>query len=398
MNKLIKKYRKILALSASVFLIPATSLVIATKCTSENNSDKNQDKESKSMLLNDQYFESIDAFFSKNITYSVFDPWTSKETEVTKTFWEFYKAVDATISHVIDGDTVKVTFESIEKANEQAGKSNAFSTQELNIRIPFIDTPEAYVITEFVLAENRKQEEKPQAEIDQIFKNLENEIAQAKSSGDNNTAQQKTAKLNDLRNKLEINRVERSLSHFDTEYARKLLPVGKKVKLISDNWADKSYERSVAHILFQDETTNQWKLFSLEMLKNGYTLPRLTNTEVSNYKKQTELDSEQENSDSFGALVMPYIVNAFNYGIKQQKGFYSQEVFESIKSKYPNSISSRISTPLELSKFYGEHGNIYSDSKDFLMLPDESEFRSLKTNSNFYKINGIFKISQIKFS
>ncbi|QIW62221.1 hypothetical protein [Mycoplasmopsis gallinacea] len=384
MNFFKNKKRKILTSSVGIFLINMPLLSLAVQCST--NSSKSTDM--KTIEINDKYFDTLSENFDKTYTITSFDPYNEEvKTTTQKDFWTHYKAVEGTVTRVTDGDTVKVTLnaEELQKAKELT--NNLITDSAISLRIPFIDTPEAYTVDPFAASPKSPNEKSPE-EIKQIFDEKEAEIARLKSEG-NEEYKNKQAELDLLKEKLKINRIEKSLSELDTEFAKSLL-LNKKVRMISSNWGDKSYNRNVAHIFYQDETTGKWKLFSLEVLKNGYSLPRLTDSEIKGYLST----KDSEDPKLINTLLLPYIANAFNYGYKKGLGFYSDKTFEILKEKFPNDINKKISSPDDLVKYYGEHGNIYSDAKEFFQLPGSSGFSELKSEDNYYKLNKInIKIS-----
>ncbi|APJ38761.1 hypothetical protein BLA55_03965 [Mycoplasmopsis pullorum] len=105
---------------------------------------------------------------NKIIKYTKYNYFSGVSTEVTQNFWEYYHAVDAEIVRVIDGDTVVVKFDDLKLAQEQSGAESHITENQINIRIPFIDTPEAYVVDPFVSASNKQKEKTPE-EIQAIF-------------------------------------------------------------------------------------------------------------------------------------------------------------------------------------------------------------------------------------
>ncbi|APJ38101.1 hypothetical protein BLA55_00100 [Mycoplasmopsis pullorum] len=336
---------------------------------------------------------------NKIIKYTKYNYFSGVSTEVTQNFWEYYHAVDAEIVRVIDGDTVVVKFDDLKLAQEQSGAESHITENQINIRIPFIDTPEAYVVDPFVSASNKQKEKTPE-EIQAIFDAQQAKIDEAKKAGDQKQVTVEEANLEILKNKLKINRIERTLSELDTEFAKSVLKVGKKVKLIADNWATRSYDRYVTHILYQDETSGQWKLYALELLKNGYTLPIINDTTVVAYNTYKK-NEENEPNPSFELLATPYIANAYNYGFINQKGFYSPETVNKVnnilKEKYgiENVLNKRIEKPDDLVVFYSEHGKSFSSAREFFMLPSNPEFGGLETRKNYYKLNGISKIKNV---
>ncbi|AZZ65429.1 hypothetical protein DMC14_001320 [Metamycoplasma phocicerebrale] len=246
----------------------------------------------KDLKLNKTYsidikdIDNVGTMFDRNIKYSEYNKITGEETEKTTTLWEYFSLVEGNIAKVSDGDTINI------KVTKGSPNGIIKIGQLIKIRIPLIDT----------LEENTE----------------------------------------------DVTEREKNLAHLDSEYARSILPIGSKVRLISDDgWINKSYDRSVGYLFYGD---GYKKNFSISMLANGWTLPRFNERVLKSFMFEYNKKDKSLVSD----YLLPFVAHAFNEGFINKKGFYnSNGVNIKLNGKKTNI---KFKNPQALSKEYLSHG------------------------------------------
>ncbi|MDD1358500.1 thermonuclease family protein [Metamycoplasma hyosynoviae] len=324
--------KKILKFSVLPIIIPSSliPLALASKaCGYDYTTMKNIP--SKGHIVEFKNYQKIGKVFDqkvKGIVNLIEDP-TSPVVRVEKehTYWEWFSYVDAEIISITDGDTLKVKILTDPFSVDGSPNTKVVKGQEFKLRISSIDTLE---------------EHKP--------------------------------------NGGEVNEIEKNFAALDHKYAEKLIPVGSKVRLISDNWQNTSYNRLVTSLFFGE---NYERNFSCEMLAGGYTLPR-----IQDRRKQFQADYlTKGKKNSILTLLLPYLAYAYNEGIAEKRGFYSKTDPEVIKLKKHYNL--KIDTVYELADLYKEHGDMagqgeYILSPKYSTNPDnktDNIFRFMKKNS-----------------
>ncbi|MGX9395194.1 thermonuclease family protein [Mycoplasma sp. 1781] len=150
---------------------------------------------------------------------------------------------------------------------------------------------------------------------------------------------------------------ERKLSNLDSAYVENILQ-GKNVRLVSDNWSNNSYSRYVAYVFFGDSFE---KNFSIEMLANGWTLPRIGALDFKTFVN----DYEKTEKSAVLSYLLPYAARAFNDGYFNNKGFYAKEgVNISVGGQ---DLNLKFKLPVDLSKEYQAHGSdLINDAYQFM--------------------------------
>lgn len=157
-----------------------------------------------------------------------------------------------------------------------------------------------------------------------------------------------------------VNPKEKALAQEDKAFAEEMLPVGSKVKVVPpDGKITYSYTRIVAHIFFG---ANFEKNYSIELVSNGYTLPRIGDDD----KFQFRDSYTQIRKQSIQGILLPYFAYAFNEGIEKKRGFYNPERINEGKTFFRNVA--------EFNKMYITHGNLMP----FLEYVLDSKFSSMK--------------------
>ncbi|AZG68398.1 hypothetical protein [Mycoplasma struthionis] len=227
--------------------------------------------------------------------------------------WDLFNYAEGEITRIADGDTVRVR---ITKQPKAVASGRIEIPDEISIRIPMIDTLE---------------ENTPSA----------------------------TPR-------------ERGLAKMDSDYAKSMLPLGTRVRVVAENWASKSYNRFVAYVFFGD---NFERNFGIEMLAAGYTLARLDGNEA--FAFSNDLDLPQENAKPIRSYLLPYAAYAFNEGILEKRGFYGA----------PTSFAN----PYVFSKEYKDHGVSIVNSSLPILHPKLWEKPSLANEKN-----NIYKVLELK--
>lgn len=259
------------------------------------------------------------------------DPQTGlpKLEEYTETYWDWFHSMEGEITKVVDGDTV---YARITKLPKTIGNySTTFKVgQIIKLRIPSIDTLEEHV---------------PNKEVDPV---------------------------------------EKAYALRDHAFAESLLPVGTKVRMVSPNWANKTYDRYLADLFFGE---NFERNFSTEMLAGGYTLPRLPwNGEYlasfrSNYNRKVK--------ETYTDLILPYLAYAFNDGIAKKRGFYNwknQELKQAGLKYFKN--------PYQFSANYKSHGTSLISESEGILSSKFSKYRKNEKNQLFRWIQHTNKLLQ----
>ena len=259
------------------------------------------------------------------------DPQTGlpKLEEYTETYWDWFHSMEGEITKVVDGDTV---YARITKLPKKIGNySTTFKVgQIIKLRIPSIDTLEEHV---------------PNKEVDPV---------------------------------------EKAYALRDHAFAESLLPVGTKVRMVSPNWANKTYDRYLADLFFGE---NFERNFSTEMLAGGYTLPRLPwNGEYlasfrSNYNRKVK--------ETYTDLILPYLAYAFNDGIAKKRGFYNWKNKELKQAglKY-------FKNPYQFSANYKSHGTSLISESEGILSSKFSKYRKNEKNQLFRWIQHTNKLLQ----
>ncbi|TPI03086.1 thermonuclease family protein [Mycoplasma struthionis] len=270
-------------------------------------------------LINDSYpvdfsdYKNVGKVFDKVVKQKVRDE-NGNIVEKSISLWDLFNYAEGTISKLADGDTVRVR---ITNPPKPRGGTKFDIPEEISIRIPMIDTLE---------------ENTPSA----------------------------TPR-------------ERELAAMDSAYARTLLPVGTKVRVVAaEGWSSKSFNRFVAYVFFGENFTRN---FGIEMLAGGYTLARLEGNDAfvfSNY-----LDTPAETAKSIRAYLLPYAAYAMNEGILKKRGFYGA----------PTSFDG----PYVLTKEYKDHGQSMVDNSLPILHPKLWEKPSLANEKN-----NIYKVLELK--
>lgn len=259
------------------------------------------------------------------------DPQTGlpKLEEYTETYWDWFHSMEGEITKVVDGDTV---YARITKLPKKIGNySTTFKVgQIIKLRIPSIDTLEEHV---------------PNKEVDPV---------------------------------------EKAYALRDHAFAESLLPVGTKVRMVSPNWANKTYDRYLADLFFGE---NFERNFSTEMLAGGYTLPRLPwNGEYlasfrSNYNRKVK--------ETYTDLILPYLAYAFNDGIAKKRGFYNwknQELKQAGLKYFKN--------PYQFSANYKSHGTSLISESEGILSSKFSKYSKNEKNQLFRWIQHTNKLLQ----
>ncbi|MCY2903024.1 thermonuclease family protein [Mycoplasmopsis arginini] len=285
----------------SLFLsVPMLSIpFVAISCSNENQDFFDNLNLNSTFVVEKDKIEEVGKIFDSTIeTEEIINFETKEKRIVSKSLWEKFSAVDGKITRIFDGDTVEVVIE-----NKLVESNNAFNVgDKVKVRIPLIDT----------LEQNVK----------------------------------------------DVTEREKKLSHIDTEYVHNVLKPGTKVRLISDNWTDGSYDRKIAYLFFGEGFK---KNFSIDMLANGWTLPRINNNDLIAFIS----DFNNVDKSSVKSYLLPFVARAFNHGYINKKGFYVNEgVNITLNNKQ---INIKFNLPMDLAKEYIAHGStLMSDAYQFL--------------------------------
>ena len=259
------------------------------------------------------------------------DPQTGlpKFKEYTETYWDWFHSMEGEITKVVDGDTV---YAKITKLPKKIGNyETTFKVGDIiKLRIPSIDTLEEHV---------------PNKEVDPI---------------------------------------EKAYALRDHAFAESLLPVGTKVRMVSPNWANKTYDRYLADLFFGE---NFERNFSTEMLAGGYTLPRLPwNGE---YLASFRSNYNHKIKETYTDLILPYLAYAFNDGIAKKRGFYNwknEELKQAGLEYFKN--------PYQFSANYKSHGTSLISESEGILSSKFSKYRKNEKNQLFRWIQHTNKLLQ----
>lgn len=259
------------------------------------------------------------------------DPQTGlpKFKEYTETYWDWFHSMEGEITKVVDGDTV---YAKITKLPKKIGNyETTFKVGDIiKLRIPSIDTLEEHV---------------PNKEVDPI---------------------------------------EKAYALRDHAFAESLLPVGTKVRMVSPNWANKTYDRYLADLFFGE---NFERNFSTEMLAGGYTLPRLPwNGE---YLASFRSNYNHKIKETYTDLILPYLAYAFNDGIAKKRGFYNwknKELKQAGLEYFKN--------PYQFSANYKSHGTSLISESEGILSSKFSKYRKNEKNQLFRWIQHTNKLLQ----
>lgn len=259
------------------------------------------------------------------------DPQTGlpKFKEYTETYWDWFHSMEGEITKVVDGDTV---YAKITKLPKKIGNyETTFKVGDIiKLRIPSIDTLEEHV---------------PNKEVDPI---------------------------------------EKAYALRDHAFAESLLPVGTKVRMVSPNWANKTYDRYLADLFFGE---NFERNFSTEMLAGGYTLPRLPwNGE---YLASFRSNYNHKIKETYTDLILPYLAYAFNDGIAKKRGFYNwknEELKQAGLEYFKN--------PYQFSANYKSHGTSLISESEGILSSKFSKYRKNEKNQLFRWIQYTNKLLQ----
>lgn len=259
------------------------------------------------------------------------DPQTGlpKFKEYTETYWDWFHSMEGEITKVVDGDTV---YAKITKLPKKIGNyETTFKVGDIiKLRIPSIDTLEEHV---------------PNKEVDPI---------------------------------------EKAYALRDHAFAESLIPVGTKVRMVSPNWANKTYDRYLADLFFGE---NFERNFSTEMLAGGYTLPRLPwNGE---YLASFRSNYNHKIKETYTDLILPYLAYAFNDGIAKKRGFYNwknEELKQAGLEYFKN--------PYQFSANYKSHGTSLISESEGILSSKFSKYRKNEKNQLFRWIQHTNKLLQ----
>ena len=168
-----------------------------------------------------------------------------------------------------------------------------------------------------------------------------------------------------------VNPKEKALAQEDKAFAEKMLPVGSKVKVVLPDGTFKySYDRIVAHIFFG---ANFEKNYSIELVANGYTLPRIGDDD----KFQFRDSYTQIRKHSIQGILLPYFAYAFNEGIEKKRGFYNPKRIKKGKAFFKNVA--------EFNQMYITHGSLMP-FLEYVLDPKFSSLELEEKNTRKYSI------------
>ncbi|BAP39650.1 thermonuclease family protein [Metamycoplasma canadense] len=272
-------------------------------------------------VINKSEYNKVGKIFDKKIQYKKIVNWETQEVKtVEETLWEFFSGIEGTVESIADGDTLTVKVDKQLSTNKGIPKKG----QLVKVRIPLIDTLE--------------------------------------------------------QNTSDVKEREKKLSHLDWDYVKSIIPIGSKVRLISDNLSNNSYDRIVSYVFFGQ---NFEKNFSIEMLANGWTLPRIGKDEFKTFT----FDFKKDLKSSVASYLIPFAAYAFNFGYTNKKGFYAKEGVNITLNNKEENI--KFNYPQDLSNEYKSHGeDLMNDAYRFLYpFNIERNKRKIFLNkeNNFYE-------------
>ncbi|MCU4116967.1 hypothetical protein N8G13_00620 [Mycoplasma zalophi] len=155
-----------------------------------------------------------------------------------------------------------------------------------------------------------------------------------------------------------VSDLEQEYSDRDTEHAKSLI-LGKAVRTYFFP-SGSTYDRRTGITFFGD---NFEKCFEFQMLKDGFTLSRMTLVDINSFK--SEYSKKQK--DSIPGLFLKDFAYAANHAVLNNKAFYE-----------------KFKTPLELQEaVYGSHGDVLSR---FMYLPSLLNNReAVNEENNIFK-------------
>ncbi|WP_369085723.1 hypothetical protein AB5V95_02060 [Metamycoplasma spumans] len=160
---------------------------------------------------------------------------------------------------------------------------------------------------------------------------------------------------------------EKSLAAIDHEFADSLV-LNQKVRVISQNWSNKTYDRHVANVFFGKDYQRN---FGVEMLANGYTLARLDRIDYGIFLAKYE-ENRLFSDPDIRSLLMPYLAYAINDGYENKKGFYGAPI--------------NLANPMALSQEYAEHDKDMINNSSMILRPEYLPYPNLaKPKNNIYK-------------
>lgn len=281
-----KKYNKFLLILASSAGLVVGAPLLSVSCMTV---DKEKINLSKFNVIKKNYeipvyeFSKVGTIFNKSINYRMYvtdEKGNKTIKEVSQSLWDYYNYIEGEVTRIFDGDTIEIKV--TKQPNPKPGGKVLHVPTTMKLRIPMIDT----------LEENTP----------------------------------------------EVGKEEKELAKKDHAYAEKLIPIGSKVRVISSNWSEKTYDRFVGYVFFGKNFERQ---FDIEMLAGGYTLARLDTTKVIS-EFIADLSKESTEAKEIRSYLLPYAAYAINYGILNRKGFYGEVA--------------NMRSPYELSSKYLEHG------------------------------------------
>lgn len=309
-----KKLFSAIALVA-VTVMPATLAVSCVKTPKDVLSLKDKQLNSSFNNLKMSEYQKVGTIFDKQVTINAKNPITDKIESRTTTLWELFQYLEGEVVRVTDGDTlvIRITKQPYAREGTNPPADLQIGT-EISVRIPFIDTLEEH------------------------------------THGDNT-----------------VDPEEKRLALQDHEFAEKLLPVGTKVRLVSDNWSNKTYNRYTAAVFFGE---GYQRNFSTEMLAGGYTLPRLANDVGGRFRTYFKMDVKA----SVSSYILPFLAYAYNEGVHEKRGFYQSEVKDpyDLASKYKSHGEGIIEAGRYiLSQYYIQSGEVNEQTNIFKWLGKE---------------------------
>ncbi|MBN0970650.1 thermonuclease family protein [Mycoplasma phocoeninasale] len=303
------KKKLILGIAAPIVMVglPISAISCSTeKLTAETIKLNTEDNVYVKSSVND--YKNVGRIFDNEVSYRIRKD--GQRITVKQSLWEYFNYIEGEIVSLADGDTMTVRVTQQPKVLPNGRTINLPNI--IRIRIPLIDT----------LEENTPN----------------------------------------------VGEEEKALAHIDSEYARGLLPVGTKVRVISKNWTDKTYDRVVGSVFFGE---NFARNFAIEMLAAGYTLARISTEDINDFI--ADYNKPEGQPRNLYSYTLPYAAYAINYGILNKKGFYGE----------PHNFKD----PYVLASKYQEHGSDLIDSSLFILHPSLWSKSTIKPNeeNNIYK-------------
>ncbi len=305
------KQRLLFLTIATTAILP---LAVASSCNKklvQTDIEQNLEENYASLKAND--YHNVGRILYQNVENEIKDKF-GYIVKIKRTLWEKFNYIEAKIKNVVDGDTISLEVTQPPRISYN-GKEISIPS-EIKIRIPMIDTLEEH------------------------------------TSG--------------------VKEREKSLAHIDSNYARKLLPVGTKVRVVSENWTNKTYNRHVGSIFFGEKYE---KNFAIEMLAAGYTLARIPEEAINDFTYSYK--DPFDNDKNLYSYLLPYAAYAMNDAIINKRGFYGEFELSGKKEQFNG--------PYDFAKEYLEHGEEIISASRFIMHP--KLWRGVKSDAenNIYK-------------